>query len=322
MSEAEDSGAPPGWHRLSSRGLSARACEELFWDGFNSNVLRFDWKPLGGRLALEADVRALPGIKLAAGRGMAVAQRTREMIKDGNDDLVYLINLDSRVWITQRGQESSLAPGQAFFGTCTEPFTQAGDLGIGFRLDRSAITHLVPDLDDRVSRFLAPDNAMTRLIIGYIQSLRSGRISDEDAARYVALHIHDLVALAIGASDDEGRIASRRGLSAVRLQAIKQDIAALIGPRRISAEMLAERHGVSPRYVRMLFERDGGSLGDYVQEAQLDSARGMLSDPARTRATISEVAFDVGFSDLSYFNRCFRRRFEMAPGDVRGFTAS
>ena len=165
MSEPADTGAPPGWHRLSSRGLSPRACEELFWDGFNSNVLRFDWKPLGGQLALEADVRALPGIKLAAGRGMAVAQRTRDMIKDGNDDLVYLINVDSRVWITQRGHESSLAPGGAFFGTCTEPFIQAGDLGMGFRLERSAIAHLVPDLDDRVSRFIAPDSAMTHISI-------------------------------------------------------------------------------------------------------------------------------------------------------------
>ena len=310
--------APPaGWYRLSSQSLSPRECEELFWNHFNSNVMRFDWKPLGGQLALDADVRALPGIKLAAGRGMAVANRTRDMIKDGNDDLVYLINVDSRVWITQRGRESSMAPGGAFFGTCTEPFTQAGDLGIGFRLDRAAIAHLVPDIDDRASRFIPPDDAMTRLIIGYIQNLRSGRISDADAERYVALHIHDLVALAIGAPRDRAHLAAQRGLSAARLQAIKTDIEGLIGPHRISTELLARRHGVSPRYVRMLFEKEGGSLGDHILQAQLDRAMTILSNPEGSPTPISDIAYDVGFSDLSYFNRCFRRRFDMAPSDAR-----
>ena len=33
--------------------------------------------------------------------------------------------------------------------------------------------------------------------------------------------------------------------------------------------------------------------------------------PAERR--ISDIAFDCGFNDLSYFNRCFRRRFGLSP---------
>jgi AraC-like DNA-binding protein len=33
--------------------------------------------------------------------------------------------------------------------------------------------------------------------------------------------------------------------------------------------------------------------------------------------TIGSVAFDVGFGDLSYFNRTFRRRYGAAPTEIR-----
>jgi AraC-like DNA-binding protein len=33
---------------------------------------------------------------------------------------------------------------------------------------------------------------------------------------------------------------------------------------------------------------------------------------------ISDIAFECGFNDLSYFNRCFRRRFGLTPTAARG----
>ena len=44
----------------------------------------------------------------------------------------------------------------------------------------------------------------------------------------------------------------------------------------------------------------------------------MLSEPHRLAiASISSVAFDVGFGDLSYFNRTFRRRYGATPSEIR-----
>jgi AraC-like DNA-binding protein len=43
----------------------------------------------------------------------------------------------------------------------------------------------------------------------------------------------------------------------------------------------------------------------------------MLSDPRYTASTISTIAFDAGFADLSYFNRAFRRRYGLTPSDIR-----
>jgi len=33
--------------------------------------------------------------------------------------------------------------------------------------------------------------------------------------------------------------------------------------------------------------------------------------------SISSIAYDVGFGDLSYFNRAFRRRYDATPSDIR-----
>jgi len=41
------------------------------------------------------------------------------------------------------------------------------------------------------------------------------------------------------------------------------------------------------------------------------------STPRFDEQDISTVALESGFSDISYFNRCFRRRFGATPTEVR-----
>ncbi len=43
----------------------------------------------------------------------------------------------------------------------------------------------------------------------------------------------------------------------------------------------------------------------------------MLTDLRFTDRTVSSVAFEAGFGDLSYFNRAFRRLYGATPSDVR-----
>ncbi|WLA52782.1 helix-turn-helix domain-containing protein [Bradyrhizobium elkanii] len=42
----------------------------------------------------------------------------------------------------------------------------------------------------------------------------------------------------------------------------------------------------------------------------------MVADP-KGRRTVSEVAYEVGFKNVSHFSRCFSRHFKVAPRDVR-----
>jgi AraC-like DNA-binding protein len=53
-----------------------------------------------------------------------------------------------------------------------------------------------------------------------------------------------------------------------------------------------------------------------LTELRLRKAADMLAHDVERR--ISDIAFDSGFNDLSYFNRCFRRRFGLTPSAARG----
>jgi AraC-like DNA-binding protein len=73
---------------------------------------------------------------------------------------------------------------------------------------------------------------------------------------------------------------------------------------------------VTPRYVHKLLEGEGLTFSAFVLGRRLARAHRMLSDPRFGDRSISSVAFDVGFGDLSYFNRAFRR-YGATPSEIR-----
>jgi AraC-like DNA-binding protein len=85
----------------------------------------------------------------------------------------------------------------------------------------------------------------------------------------------------------------------------------------LTAETVAAEQGISPRYLRQLFEAEHQSFSSYVLEQRLIQAHAMLASSKFAEQPISSIAYEVGFGDLSYFNRAFRRRFERTPRDVR-----
>src|SRR3546814_17835966 len=75
--------------------------------------------------------------------------------------------------------------------------------------------------------------------------------------------------------------------------------------------------GISPRYVRRLFQEETGSFSAYVLDERLDRAHRLLLHPGLVPRTIAAIAYACGFGDLSYFNSTFRRRFGLTPSDLR-----
>jgi len=88
---------------------------------------------------------------------------------------------------------------------------------------------------------------------------------------------------------------------------------------RLGAAQVAAAHGISPRYVHKLFEQHGAgrTLTEYVIDRRLAWAARRLAEPEMWPATITDIAYDAGFSDLSHFYRAFRQRYGAAPGKFR-----
>jgi AraC-like DNA-binding protein len=133
----------------------------------------------------------------------------------------------------------------------------------------------------------------------------------------VSIHVHDLIAMALGATRDGVAIAEGRGLRAARLRALKADILANLSNSDLTVNSVAMRQRVTPRYVQMLFEAEGETFSEFVLSQRLTRVYRELRNPGLRCTSISGIAFAAGFGDLSYFNRAFRRRFGMSPSELR-----
>lgn len=91
-----------------------------------------------------------------------------------------------------------------------------------------------------------------------------------------------------------------------------------ISPRFHSAPPpQTEPANISESYIRQLLAAEHTTFTDFVLSERLARAYRFLTDPLNLNRNISTVAYEVGFGDLSYFNRAFRRRFGTTPSEVR-----
>ena len=80
-------------------------------------------------------------------------------------------------------------------------------------------------------------------------------------------------------------------------------------------EQLAESIGLSMSRLSHLFKAEVGmSIQSYVRERRLLMAAMLL---VQTHEHISQIAYSVGFGDVSNFNHAFKRRFGMPPRQYR-----
>lgn len=80
-------------------------------------------------------------------------------------------------------------------------------------------------------------------------------------------------------------------------------------------QQLADSVGLSTSRLAHLFRDEiGMSIQAYVRERRLLMAAMLL---VQTHEQIAQIAYGVGFGDVSNFNHAFKRRFGMSPRQYR-----
>lgn len=87
---------------------------------------------------------------------------------------------------------------------------------------------------------------------------------------------------------------------------------------QFGVQELSEEAGVSRSQLhRKLKLLKGKSVSQFIREVRLEEARKLLRNDV---ATASEIAYRVGFSSPSYFNKCFQKFYGFPPGEVKKIT--
>ncbi len=300
--------------RATARELRGGDKLDAFREHFGRTILKVDMVPVGGHpLSCDMAIRAMPDLALAHGSLSPVTSRHEE---DSCDDVVLVAIHSGQAELRHGRRSARVESGEAVLTTHDEPGQFTGHTAThltNIRFRRQGLVARGADPDAMIARPLPRGHHVLRLLLGYADVLGDPAVAMDPQARSVVTSgLYDLVALLL-----PGERPPLRDARAMRLVAIQSDIRLSLGRHDLSITDLARRHGISGSYARRLFAEAGTSFTDFVLEKRLTLAHRHLTDAAQMHRTISAIAYEVGFGDLSYFNRRFRQRYGMTPTEAR-----
>lgn len=85
---------------------------------------------------------------------------------------------------------------------------------------------------------------------------------------------------------------------------------------KISTSQISAKFGYDEAYFcRRFIKTTGLTTMKYIKILRLEAAEMLLKIPGQTDS-VSDIAFTCGFSDVSYFTKCFRKRFGITPTEI------
>ncbi|WP_166299022.1 MULTISPECIES: helix-turn-helix transcriptional regulator [unclassified Bradyrhizobium] len=247
--------------------------------------------------------------------------RHKHHLKDSRDQFGLNIVETGPVKFANAGQEHVYDAGSACLIDRGRPLRVFGPRGARVRyvtVQAAALKSLVAQPEDLSGRPVRPGPAL-RLLGCYLRSLATLKEPpSSELASTIGVHLLDLVAATLGPTDEAANIVTDRGVKAARLQAILAVVARRFNDPNFDLDSVAGVLGMSRRYVqKLLDEGTGKSFTEHLSGRRLERAFAMLTDPHHRRLAIIDIAFGVGFGDVSHFNRMFRRYFGETPSGVR-----
>lgn len=282
--------------------------------------MRVDIAPLAADRPFHhrATLQAFPGLHIASCTGStAIYDRTPTLTADGDNSIGLVVTLEAKATASQRGKTLNLEPGDAFLMLTGEPgvLTCKGQVGLLF--DRVKLASRVRHIDDKAMQVIPQASEPLRLLVGYITLLQQTiQAATPQLIRTAINQVCDLAALAIDANPNTRAHASG-AVAAARLAKALADIAERFTAPELDVKSVARRQRISPRYLQRLLEEFGMSFTARVNELRLQKALALLTSPRDRERRISDIAIEVGLSDISHFNRLFRARFGDTPRRTR-----
>lgn len=309
--------------RFSTSWFSEKDRLDIWREEFGHRFVRLEFEPLDDEpLRYDTTFLDLGDTTVATGEISAVScARTKQMLSDGNSDIVLLIQENELMYAEQGRHAQSIAVGDGLVRRSDEIGQTRLRSGrfLTLNLPVERLTERVADIDRLGMTVIHEENEALSLLAGYCRMIMALPDGGSMLARsVVSKHLLDLASLAIGANRDAWLVAQGRGVrSARRLAAISAIRKHASRPGFRISELAIELK-VSESYLRKLFAEVSQTFSSLLLETRLVMARDKLNDHRLDGLQISQIAFDSGFGDVSYFNRTFYRRFEMTPTEARG----
>ncbi|MDZ5649837.1 helix-turn-helix domain-containing protein [Nitrospirillum sp. BR 11828] len=238
----------------------------------------------------------------------------------------------------QAGREAVLSEGDWTLCDSRSPysitFAETNQMLV-VKLPQSLLTRRVPDPDRLVGMRMGAERPESRMLLSMLRSLapQADLPGEPGWTGAVADILLDVLALAyrsdtIASPGGNGPVGNGWGAPADISPAhgalshwtrqVRGYVDANLRDPGLNSTQVAAALGISPRYVQMAFASLGTTATAYILARRLDLAATTLRSRRDAPGTsISDIAYDVGFNDLSHFSRSFRAHFGISPRSYR-----
>jgi AraC-like DNA-binding protein len=309
-------GTPPGRHRV------IEGSEEALAAGLSDLFIELDVRVrTGSRSArMLVDTRTFGDLELlhtnVVRGGFSVLRSQAHIASSASNSFFVGCVLDGVASFTQESRSVALQASDLAVLDSTRPYRIDVDRyldALWIRVPRHRIEGRMPRaaevLAQRIDGSVGTGHLTSTLVTA--SQREAANLSASESLR-ISNSLLDLLSLSLEVS---GSQEDRRPLQILRR--IQNHIDANIADPGLSRDSIARSHGISTRYLSKIFEREGLSVARWIRLRRLELSRQRIEARGSGAATISEIAFACGFTDVSSFNRAFKRHFGATPSSLR-----
>ncbi len=289
----------------------ARFWNEIVDRVFTGTFVRVPGEDFSGRM-LSWRVGELDMIRTDSTRSMV----GRAPLPHNEERLILHLQCRGTSEHTQKQAECALQPGDFVLADPHMPYSikLTGHELLVVEFPKAPLVERFPGVDDALMLRMCGATPGGRVFHDFLLSLwqQGERASqDPDWESGVNAVFYDLAALAMRGAQ---RPSFDSGDADMRQRVLAMVASALEDPALRTAS-IADACSISVRTVQNVFAAMGTTPSAYILDQRLRRAADRLV--ARPDASITEIAFELGFNDSAYFTRCFRQQFGAAPRDWR-----
>jgi AraC-like DNA-binding protein len=244
-----------------------------------------------------------------------VFERRAKDVRAGDPEVLQLLLVDhGGTRVEQDGRTADLTPGDLLLYDSTRPyrFETAGDFQFTICLLPKRLLPVPESLQrNSTARVFKSDDGVAAALAPLLTAL-ARRTSDTEPSQQLALQ-HAMVNMYVALMADEKDSGHH---PSVHLSLAKSFVVRNLGNSKLSPSDVAGACNISPSYLHRLFAADGITVSGYMREQRLQAAYRDLVAPSFAEP-ISRVAERWGLPDPAHFNRVFKGRFGVTPGELR-----
>ena len=183
---------------------------------------------------------------------------------------------------------------------------------------RVALDHrLIAPLSLRVGR-MRGDSGLSHVFSGMLRATADTLENlTSEQLRPVELALTEFLVANLSAEGSPAAMGGAEAARAAHLHRICQTIETLLAEPDLTLGQVADKDGISPRYLQKLFAQAGQSFSSYLRTRRLERCRLDLSSPICASLSISEICFRWGFNGSAHFSRAFKDQYGVSPRDYR-----